>query len=149
MFCGVTSTYSLRKGNGLKFNGHDYGILFCGTDGSLLLDRSGHEIIPDKTVLPYGIKLIHPDLEPRKITLEKEEYKANSRTCCETWARESRRSTRIWATSWVMLFLSACLNSDGRPTQMATAGPTMATPTACSSWEEVGKAGKFTRDGPG
>ena len=29
----------MRKGNGLKFNGHDYGILFCGTDGSLLLDR--------------------------------------------------------------------------------------------------------------
>ena len=31
----------MRKGNGLKFNGHDYGILFCGTDGSLMLDRSG------------------------------------------------------------------------------------------------------------
>ena len=30
----------MRKGNGLPLNGHDYGILFCGTDGSLLLDRS-------------------------------------------------------------------------------------------------------------
>ena len=38
----------MRKGNGLKFNGHDYGILFCGTDGSLMLDRGGYEIIPDK-----------------------------------------------------------------------------------------------------
>ena len=47
-FPGCTLTYSMRKGNGLKFNGHDYGILFCGTDGSLLLDRSGYEVIPDK-----------------------------------------------------------------------------------------------------
>ena len=43
-FPGCTLTYSMRKGNGLTFNGHDYGILFCGTDGSLMLDRSGHEI---------------------------------------------------------------------------------------------------------
>jgi len=28
-FPGTTLTYSMRKGNGLKFNGHDYGILFC------------------------------------------------------------------------------------------------------------------------
>jgi predicted dehydrogenase len=75
-FPGCTLTYSMRKGNGLKFNGHDYGILFCGTDGSLMLDRSGHEITPDHTVLPYGIKAIHPDLQPRKIALEKEAYKA-------------------------------------------------------------------------
>ena len=40
-FPECTLTYSMRKGNGLKFNGHDYGILFCGTDGSLMLDRSG------------------------------------------------------------------------------------------------------------
>ena len=39
-FPGCTLTYSMRKGNGLKFNGHDYGILFCGTDGSLMLDRA-------------------------------------------------------------------------------------------------------------
>ena len=38
-FPECTLTYSMRKGNGLKLNGHDYGILFCGTDGSLLLDR--------------------------------------------------------------------------------------------------------------
>ena len=53
-FPECTLTYSMRKGNGLKFNGHDYGILFCGTDGSLLLDRGGFEVIPDKVVLPYG-----------------------------------------------------------------------------------------------
>ncbi len=40
-FPGCTLTYSMRKGNGLEFNGHGYGILFCGTDGSLMLDRSG------------------------------------------------------------------------------------------------------------
>ena len=38
-FPECTLTYSMRKGNGLKYNGHDYGILFCGTDGSLMLDR--------------------------------------------------------------------------------------------------------------
>jgi predicted dehydrogenase len=69
-------TYSMRKGNGYKFNGKDYGILFCGTDGSLLLDRSGHEIIPDKTILPYGIRLVKGDREPRKIDLEASSFKA-------------------------------------------------------------------------
>jgi len=69
-FPGTTLTYSMRKGNGLKLNGHDYGILFCGTDGSLMLDRSGYEVIPDQTVLPYGIKLVHGDRPIRKINLE-------------------------------------------------------------------------------
>jgi predicted dehydrogenase len=71
-FPGCTLTYSMRKGNGLKYNGHEYGILFCGTDGSLLLDRSGFEVIPDKVVLPYGIKLVHGDRPTRKIELKSE-----------------------------------------------------------------------------
>jgi predicted dehydrogenase len=71
-FPGCTLTYSMRKGNGLKYNGHEYGILFCGTDGSLLLDRSGFEVIPDKVVLPYGIKLVHGDRPVRKIDLKAE-----------------------------------------------------------------------------
>ena len=74
-FPETTLTYSMRKGNGLKFNGHDYGILFCGTDGSLMLDRSGYEVIPDKTVLPYGIKLVHGDRPLRKIDLEASKVK--------------------------------------------------------------------------
>lgn len=73
---GEVLTYSMRKGNGLKFNGHDYGILFCGTDGSLMLDRSGHEIIPDKTVLPYGIRFTKGDRPVRPISLEAESFKA-------------------------------------------------------------------------
>jgi predicted dehydrogenase len=73
---GSMLTYSMRKGNGLKFNGHDYGILFCGTDGSLMLDRSGHEIIPDKVTLPYGIRLVKGPREPRKIELEASQHKA-------------------------------------------------------------------------
>ena len=77
-FPGATLTYSMRKGNGLRFNGHDYGILFCGTEGSLLLDRSGHEIIPDKVVLPYGIKLVHGDRPIRDITLKAETFKAEN-----------------------------------------------------------------------
>ena len=74
-FPGCTLTYSMRKGNGLKFNGHDYGILFCGTDGSLLLDRAGFEVLPDKVVLPYGIKLVHGDRCLRKIDLKAETSK--------------------------------------------------------------------------
>jgi predicted dehydrogenase len=74
-FPECTLTYSMRKGNGLKFNGHDYGILFCGTDGSLLLDRSGFEVIPDKVVLPYGIKLVHGDRPLRTIDLKHETVK--------------------------------------------------------------------------
>jgi hypothetical protein len=66
----------MRKGNGLKFNGHEYGILFCGTDGSLMLDRSGHEIIPDKTTLPYGIRLVKGERPIRQITLEPSQVKA-------------------------------------------------------------------------
>ena len=74
-FPECTLTYSMRKGNGLKFNGHDYGILFCGTDGSLMLDRGGFEVIPDKVVLPYGIKLVHGDRPLRKIDLKPEKAK--------------------------------------------------------------------------
>jgi predicted dehydrogenase len=74
-FPQCTLTYSMRKGNGLKYNAHDYGILFCGTDGSLLLDRSGFEVIPDKVVLPYGIKLVHGDRPTRKIDLKPESAK--------------------------------------------------------------------------
>ena len=74
-FPECTLTYSMRKGNGLKLNGHDYGILFCGTDGSLILDRSGFEVIPDKVVLPYGIKLVHGDQPRRRIELKPETAK--------------------------------------------------------------------------
>ena len=75
-FPGCTLTYSMRKGNGLEFNGHGYGILFCGTDGSLMLDRSGHEIIPDKVVLPYGIRLVQGARPIRKIGLSGSKFKA-------------------------------------------------------------------------
>jgi predicted dehydrogenase len=74
-FPECTLTYSMRKGNGLKLNGHDYGILFYGTDGSLILDRSGFEVIPDKVVLPYGIKLVHGERPIRKIELKGENAK--------------------------------------------------------------------------
>jgi predicted dehydrogenase len=75
-FPGCMLTYSMRKGNGLKFNGHDYGILFCGTDGSLMLDRQGYEITPDKVTLPYGIKLVQGDRPLRKIDLQPSQFKA-------------------------------------------------------------------------
>lgn len=77
-FPGCALTYSMRKGNGLPFNGHEYGILFCGTEGSLLLDRSGHVITPDKVILPYGIRLVYGDREIRPIKLEASEHKAKN-----------------------------------------------------------------------
>ncbi|HEV3122514.1 MAG TPA: Gfo/Idh/MocA family oxidoreductase [Isosphaeraceae bacterium] len=70
-FPQCTLTYSMRKGNGLPLNGHDYGILFCGTDGSLLLDRAGYDIIPDKVIEPYGFKIVYGKRDLRKISLEK------------------------------------------------------------------------------
>jgi predicted dehydrogenase len=76
-FPGCILTYSMRKGNGLKLNGHDYGILFCGTDASLLVDRSGYELVPDKVVLPYGIKLVHGDRPVRKIDLKSDKAKGD------------------------------------------------------------------------
>jgi predicted dehydrogenase len=81
-FPGCILTYSMRKGNGLKFNGHDYGILFCGTEGSLLLDRGGFEVIPDKVVLPYGIKLVHGDRPLRKIDLKEDKMKGDDGQDC-------------------------------------------------------------------
>lgn len=69
-------TYSMRKGNGLPFNNHGYGILFCGTDGSLLLDRSGHEIIPDKIDEPYGIREALGPQKHRTISLRGSKFKA-------------------------------------------------------------------------
>lgn len=68
-------TYSMRKGNGLTFQDRGYGILFSGTNGSLVLDRSGYEIIPDRTAVPYGIAGVHPEIKPRKIELEAEKVK--------------------------------------------------------------------------
>jgi predicted dehydrogenase len=67
---GASLTYSMRKGNGLSFQGRGYGILFCGTDGSLVLDRSGYEIIPDQISEPYGIKSVYGDRPHRTIKLE-------------------------------------------------------------------------------
>src|SRR5262249_4349976 len=76
-FPGCTLTYSMRKGNGLPLNGHDYGILFCGTDGSLFVDRRGFEIIPDKVVLPYGIREAQGDRPLRPIPLRPEKVEEN------------------------------------------------------------------------
>jgi predicted dehydrogenase len=77
-FPDCTLTYSMRKGNGLRFQERGYGILFCGTDGSLVLDRAGYEIIPDRTTVPYGIAGVHPEIKARKITLEGKKVKGEN-----------------------------------------------------------------------
>ena len=75
-FPGTTLTYSMRKGNGLPLNGHKYGILFCGTNGAMMLDRSGFEVTPDQVDLPYGIKQVLGDRDVREIDLQPESHKA-------------------------------------------------------------------------
>jgi len=69
-FPGCTLTYSMHKGNGLKLHERSYGILFCGTDGSMILNREGYEIIPDKVGNPYGIRSVKGDHPLRKIDLK-------------------------------------------------------------------------------
>jgi predicted dehydrogenase len=76
-FPDCTLTYSMRKGNGLPLNGHGYGILFYGTDGSLLLDREGFEVIPDKVIEPYGFKIVYGERPLRKIELEASKVKGD------------------------------------------------------------------------
>jgi predicted dehydrogenase len=45
---GFIVTYENRIVNGRPYNGHDYGIEFYGTDGTLFIDRSGFEIFPEE-----------------------------------------------------------------------------------------------------
>lgn len=45
---GFVCTYENRVCNGHPVNGHGYGIMFHGTEGTLFVDREGFEIIPEK-----------------------------------------------------------------------------------------------------
>jgi len=45
---GFIMIYENRSGNSREINGHGYGIEFYGTDGTLFVDRSGLEIVPEK-----------------------------------------------------------------------------------------------------
>lgn len=69
-------TYSMRKGNGYAPDGKPYGIRFHGTDGTLFLDRGGHEIMPDRLAKPYGIQLIKGEMPTRSIDLQASSFKA-------------------------------------------------------------------------
>ena len=44
---GFVMTYENRSGNGRGINGHGYGLEFCGTDGTLFVDRAGYELTPE------------------------------------------------------------------------------------------------------
>jgi len=44
---GFVLTYENRDCNSRQINGHGYGIEFYGTNGTMFLDRSGYEIIPE------------------------------------------------------------------------------------------------------
>jgi predicted dehydrogenase len=45
---GFIATYENRMGNSQSLFGHGYGILFQGTRGSLFVDRSQYQVIPEK-----------------------------------------------------------------------------------------------------
>jgi predicted dehydrogenase len=45
---GFVMVYENRSANGRQINGHGYGIEFHGTDGTLFVDRSGLEIVPEQ-----------------------------------------------------------------------------------------------------
>jgi predicted dehydrogenase len=45
---GFICTYENRECNGNAINGKGYGITFHGTDGTLLVDRGGFELIPER-----------------------------------------------------------------------------------------------------
>ena len=45
---GFVCTYENRECNGNQINGKSYGITFHGTEGTIMLDRSGFELIPEK-----------------------------------------------------------------------------------------------------
>jgi predicted dehydrogenase len=45
---GFVCTYENRTGNGLAINGKSGAILFHGTEGTLMIDRQGFEIVPEK-----------------------------------------------------------------------------------------------------
>jgi len=44
---GFICTYENRDGNGYGMNGHGYGILFHGTEGTMFINRQQFEIIPE------------------------------------------------------------------------------------------------------
>ena len=46
---GFVCVYENRECNGARLDGHGYGICFHGSLGTMFLDRSGFEIIPEKT----------------------------------------------------------------------------------------------------
>lgn len=45
---GFSVTYENRETNSFPMEGHGYGIMYHGTAGTLFVDRSGYEIIPEK-----------------------------------------------------------------------------------------------------
>jgi len=45
---GFTLVYSYRGANGYPMDGHDYGMQFHGTKGTLFIDRSGFKVTPDE-----------------------------------------------------------------------------------------------------
>lgn len=51
---GFVATYEKRTANSQSMFGKGGGILFCGSKGTMFLDRSGYQIVPEKKLLSQG-----------------------------------------------------------------------------------------------
>ena len=47
-YAGFTLEFELKEANGYAADRNGYGIVFYGTDGTLFIDRSGFELVPEK-----------------------------------------------------------------------------------------------------
>ena len=45
---GMIVTYETREANAQSMFKHGYGILFCGTEGTLFVDRAGYQLVPER-----------------------------------------------------------------------------------------------------
>jgi predicted dehydrogenase len=48
---GMIATYETRESNAQSMFNKGYGILFCGTEGTLFVDRSGYQLLPERSAL--------------------------------------------------------------------------------------------------
>ena len=81
---GFICTYENRLCNGNSLTGHDYGIEFHGTDGTMFLDRDGFQVFPEK--MRFGSKLVDrmPAMQMTRVDDGLEEHVRNLLECMNT-----------------------------------------------------------------
>ena len=61
---GFIATYERRSGNSQSMFGKSGGILFCGTKGTMFLDRSGYKVVPEMTMARPPEQGQRPEMTP-------------------------------------------------------------------------------------